>query len=54
LLARDFYDAALKADPRDAAAWQARGEIRAALGDGPGGEADKAQARKLNPSIEAS
>lgn len=54
LLAREFYDAALKADPRDALSWQARGEIRAALGDGPGGDADKAQARKLNPTIETS
>jgi tetratricopeptide (TPR) repeat protein len=53
LLAREFYDAALKADPRNAVSWEARGEIRAALGDGPGGEADKARARKLNPSIEA-
>jgi len=54
LLARDFYDAALKADPGNAQSWQARGEIRASLGDGPGGDADKAQARKLNPSIESS
>jgi tetratricopeptide (TPR) repeat protein len=54
LLAREFYDAALKADPRNAMSWQARGEIRAALGDGPGGDADKAQARKLDPSIESS
>lgn len=54
LLARDFYDAALKADPRNAQSWQARGEIRAALGDGPGGDADKAQARKLDPAVEAS
>ena len=51
LLARDFYDAALKADPRNAASWQARGEIRASLGDGPGGDADKAQARRLDPSV---
>ena len=54
LLARSFYDAALKADPRNAVSWQARGDIRAALGDGPGADADKAQARKLNPSIEGS
>jgi tetratricopeptide (TPR) repeat protein len=54
LLAREFYDAALKADPRNAMAWQARGEIRTVLGDGPGGDADKAQARKLNPAIEGS
>jgi len=54
LLARDFYDAALKADPTNATAWEARGEIRSELGDGPGGEADKAQARKLNPAIGAS
>ena len=54
LLARQFYDAALKADPGNAVSWEARGEIRAALGDGAGGDADKAQARKLNPSIEAS
>jgi tetratricopeptide (TPR) repeat protein len=54
LLARDFYDAALKADPGDAASWEARGEIRSSLGDGPGGDADKARARKLNPSIAAS
>jgi tetratricopeptide (TPR) repeat protein len=52
LLAREFYDAALKADPRNAMAWEARGEIRGALGDGPGGDADKAQAKKLDPSIE--
>ncbi len=32
--------------------WEARGEIRGALGDGPGGDADKAQAKKLDPSIE--
>ena len=51
LLARDFYDAALKADARNAASWQARGEIRASLGDGPGGDADKAQARRLDPSV---
>jgi tetratricopeptide (TPR) repeat protein len=54
LLAREFYDAALKADPGSAVSWEARGEIRAALGDGAGGEADKAQARKLNPSVESS
>ena len=54
LLAREFYDAALKADPRNATSWEARGEIRAALGDGAGGDADKAQARKLNPAVEAS
>jgi tetratricopeptide (TPR) repeat protein len=54
LLAREFYDAALKADPRNAVSWEARGEIRTALGDGAGGDADKAQARKLNPAIEAS
>lgn len=54
LLAREFYDAALKADPRNAASWEARGEIRGSLGDGPGGDADKARARQLNPSIEAS
>ncbi|HEY3947469.1 tetratricopeptide repeat protein [Phenylobacterium sp.] len=54
LLARDFYDAALKADPRSARSWEARGEVRAALGDGPGGDADKAQARKLDPNVEAS
>jgi tetratricopeptide (TPR) repeat protein len=54
LLAREFYDAALKADPGNAVSWQARGEIRSSLGDGPGGEADKARARKLNPSIEGS
>lgn len=54
LLARAFYDAALKGDPRSAASWEARGEIRAALGDGPGGTADKAQARKLDPSVEVS
>jgi len=53
MLARDFYDAALKGDPRNASAWEARGEIRAALGDGPGADADKAQARKLDPSIGA-
>jgi tetratricopeptide (TPR) repeat protein len=53
LLAREFYDAALKADPRNAAAWLARGEIRTILGDGPGGTADKAQARKLDPAIES-
>jgi tetratricopeptide (TPR) repeat protein len=53
LLAREFYDAALKADPRIAAAWEARGEIRAVLGDGPGGVADKAQARKLDPAIDS-
>jgi tetratricopeptide (TPR) repeat protein len=52
LLAREFYDAALKADPRSAMSWQARGEIRGALGDGPGGDADRAQAKKLNPGIE--
>ncbi len=52
LLAREFYDAAIKADPRSARAWQARGEVRVGLGDGSGGEADKAQARKLDPSIE--
>ena len=54
LLAREFYDAALKADPRNATSWEARGEIRVQLGDGPGGDADKAQARKLNPAVEAS
>ena len=54
LLAREFYDAALKADPRNAMSWEARGEIRVALGDGAGGEADKAQARKLNPAVESS
>jgi tetratricopeptide (TPR) repeat protein len=54
LLAREFYDAALKADPANAVSWEARGEIRSSLGDGPGGEADKARARKLNPSIEVS
>ena len=54
LLARQFYDAALQADPGNAIWWEARGEIRAALGDGPGGDADKAQARKLNPSIASS
>jgi tetratricopeptide (TPR) repeat protein len=54
LLAREFYDAALRADPGNAVSWQARGEIRSSLGDGPGGEADKARARKLNPSIEGS
>lgn len=52
LLAREFYDEALKADPSNAVSWQARGEIRAALGDGAGGDADKAQARKLNPGVE--
>lgn len=52
LLAREFYDAALKADPKSAMSWEARGEIRAALGDGAGGDADKAQAKKLDPSIE--
>lgn len=52
LLAREFYDAAIKADPRNAVSWEARGEIRGALGDGPGGDADKAQARKLDPAIE--
>ena len=54
LLAREFYDAALRGDPRNAASWEARGEIRAALGDGPGGDSDKAQARKLDPSVEVS
>jgi tetratricopeptide (TPR) repeat protein len=54
LLARDFYDAALKADPRNARALQARGEIRVTLGDAPGGEADKAHARKIDPNVEAS
>ncbi len=52
ILAREFYDAALKADPKNASAWEARGEIRATLGDGPGADADKTQARKLDPSIE--
>lgn len=54
LLAREFYDAALKADPGDAMSWEARGEIRAALGDGAGGEADKAQAKRINPAVETS
>ena len=53
LLAREFYDAALKGDPGLARAWQARGEVRATLGDGPGGDADKAQAHKLDPNVEA-
>ena len=52
LLAREFYDAALKADPRNAMSLEARGEIRVALGDVPGGETDKAQARKIDPSVE--
>jgi tetratricopeptide (TPR) repeat protein len=52
LLAREFYDAAIKADPRSAMSLEARGEIRLALGDGPGGEADKAQAKKIDPSVE--
>jgi tetratricopeptide (TPR) repeat protein len=52
LLAREFYDAAIKADPRNAMSWEARGEIRGALGDGPGGDADKAQAKKIDPSVE--
>ncbi|HZZ33458.1 MAG TPA: tetratricopeptide repeat protein [Phenylobacterium sp.] len=54
LLAREFYDAALKADPGNALAWEARGEIRTTLGDSAGGGADKAQAKKLNPAVEAS
>ena len=52
LLAREFYDAALKADPRNAMSLEARGEIRVALGDGPGGDADKALATKIDPSVE--
>ncbi len=52
LLAREFYDAALKADPRNAMSLEARGEIRVALGDGPGGDADKALAKKIDPSVE--
>ncbi len=52
LLAREFYDAALKADPNNAMSWEARGEIRIALGDGPGGDADKARAKKIDPSVE--
>ena len=52
--AERHYTTVVKADPRNAMSWEARGEIRASLGDGPGGEADKAQARKLNPAIEAS
>jgi tetratricopeptide (TPR) repeat protein len=54
LLARDFYDAAIRADPRNAMSWEARGEIRGSLGDGAGGEADKAQARKLDPAVPSS
>ncbi|MBS0360902.1 MAG: tetratricopeptide repeat protein [Proteobacteria bacterium] len=54
LLARDFYDAALKLEPRNARVLEARGEVRVTLGDGPGGEADKAQAHKLDPNVEAS
>ncbi len=53
LLAREFYDAAIKADPRNARSWQGRGEVQVGLGDSSGGDADKAQARKLDPSIEA-
>jgi tetratricopeptide (TPR) repeat protein len=52
LLAREFYDAALKAEPNNALSLEARGEIRIALGDGPGGEADKALAKKIDPSVE--
>jgi len=51
LLARDFYDAAIRADPRNAMSWEARGEIRSSLGDGPGGDVDKAQARRLDPTL---
>jgi len=51
LLARDFCDAAIAADARNAASWQARGEIKALLGDAAGAAADQAQARKLNPAL---
>jgi hypothetical protein len=54
LLARDFYDAALAADPRSAVALQGRGEVREALGDPAGATADKTRARSLDPSIGSS
>jgi len=52
LLARDFYDAAIAADARNAATWQARGEVKGLLGDTAGAAADQAQARKLNPALQ--
>ncbi|HZZ68312.1 MAG TPA: tetratricopeptide repeat protein [Phenylobacterium sp.] len=52
LLAKEFFDASLKLEPRNPRALEARGEIRTTLGDGAGGDADKAMARKIDPSVE--
>jgi tetratricopeptide (TPR) repeat protein len=45
------FDASLALDATDAQVWWWRGLAKAALGDAAGAEADKAQARKLDPKV---
>ncbi len=53
LQAVEVLDAALKGDPNVASVWWARGLSKAELGDAKGAQADKAQARRLDPKIGA-
>lgn len=51
LQAVEAFDASLKSGPDDASVWWARAASKAELGDAAGAEADKAQARRLDPEV---
>jgi tetratricopeptide (TPR) repeat protein len=46
------FDQAIKLDPKDAKALYERGVTKGKIGDGPGGDADLAAAKAINPGID--